>query len=399
MSRAAGKLLIGLFLVQILGLFAANLPVGAQARPSHQSRVEQQALYEAAQAVENKQYAEAEQILANCISRRQGKVGYRVFLQLGNVYAVEQKPRKALASYEKAVSCNDQDPAVWQNMGKACFDLERFSEAGDYLERAWQLQEEKSPDVLFQAAGCRMMAGQAEKAYDLLEKLCTGDPENVRLEWLQSFAQVCMALDKGQEARQAVYRLLARQPEKPKWWKMLANVDIKAENYNKAAAALKVHNQLVAPGKEDVLRLGDLYMAAGVPAKAAEQYEILLQQDPAARQYEKAASAYLAACRPEKAAAILKQAVKRTPEPRLWHMLGSILYNQDKPEQAFDAFQKSHDLDSDKGESALMMGYSALKAGMVHEAVDAFETAAKFKNHQQAATKGLNAARSQADAK
>lgn len=397
MSRAAGKFLMGLFLVQILGLFAANSSVAAQVREAPRSRVEQRALYEAAQAVENKQYAEAEQILTNCISRRQAKTGYRVFLQLGNVYAVAQKPRKGLASYKKAVSCNDQDPAVWQNMGKACFDLERFSAAGDCLERAWKLQAEKSPDVLFQAAGCRMMAGETAKAYALLEILCTGDPENVRLEWLQSFAQVCMALDKGQEARQAVYRLLGRQPEKPQWWKMLANVDIRAENYDKAAAALKVHNQLVAPRKEDVLRLGDLYMAAGVPAKAADQYEILLQQDPAARQYEKAASAYLAACRPEKAAAILKQAVGRTPEPRLWHMLGSILYNQDKPEQAFEAFQKSYDLDSEKGESALMMGYSALKAGLVHEALDAFEKAAKCKNHQQAATEGLSAARSLAD--
>ena len=46
-----------------------------------------------------------------------------------------------------------------------------------------------------------------------------------------------------------------------------------------------------------------------------------------------------------------------------------------------------------------MMGYSALKAGLVHEALDAFETAAKFKNQQQAATAGLNAARSLADAR
>jgi tetratricopeptide (TPR) repeat protein len=202
-----------------------------------------------------------------------------------------------------------------------------------------------------------------------------------------------MELGKNPEAEKAVGRLLHRRPDEPRWWKMMANFHIKSEAYGKAAAALKIHNQLAAPKKEDLIGLGDLYMAAGVPLKAAEQYEKTLQWSRTSVDFKRLASAYLAAYQPEKAVSALRQALELEPDSGLWHMLGSIFYNQDKPEEAFKAFQKSFYLDSQKGDAALLMGYSAIKAGLYDEAIDAFEKAKEFKKQEQQAFQGLAAAR------
>jgi tetratricopeptide (TPR) repeat protein len=389
MNRKRIKMLACLLMLQVLSLFECNIP-GAVERQLN--RVEQQALYEAGQAMEKKNYVKAENLLKECIHQRQEKTDYRVFFQLGNVFMIQKKSQDALEVYEKAVSRYDKTPGLWQNMGKACFDLQQFSRAGQYMQKAWQYQEKKDPDLLFQAAGCMMMAREPGNAYTLLKSLCNGSQNTVRLKWLESLAHACMEAGKNQEAMQTICRLLERQPDEPRWWKMLININIRDEKYDKAAAALKIHNQLTQQKKEDIILLGDLYMAAGVPEKAAEQYELALQWIQTSHHYEKIAAAYLAAHQPDKAISILKKALKSKQVARLWHTLGTIYYNQGEAVLAYQAFQKSCNLNPNDGRTALMMGYSALKAGRNHEAIVDFAKAAEFKNHKKAAQQGLKAA-------
>ncbi|MFP4533682.1 MAG: tetratricopeptide repeat protein [Desulfobacterales bacterium] len=372
---------------------AANSAGAAETGPPQPSRTEQQILYEVGQAIEKEAYRKAEKQLTKRIKKHEGKTDYRLFFQLGNIYSLQGHAQKALSAYKKAVSRCNRDPALWQNMGKACHDLGRFSCAGKHMERAYRLQEKKKPDLLYQAAGCRLMAKETESAYQLLKELCAKDDAEVRPEWLNSLAHACMELEKNPEAEQAIRCLLHRQPDAPRWWKMMANFHIKSEAYNKAAAALKIHNQLVPPKKEDVIRLGDLYMAAGAPLKAAEQYEAALQWTQSSEHFKRIASAYLAAHRPEKAAAILERAVGQAPSARLWRMLGTIRYNQDKPDLAYRAFKKSHRIDPMGGRAVLMMGYSALKSGNKQEAIAAFKNASAFKSQRNTAIRGLEVIR------
>ncbi|MFP3998527.1 MAG: tetratricopeptide repeat protein [Desulfobacterales bacterium] len=370
----------------------SNFAGAAENRPPQISRAEQQILYEVSQSIEKKEYGKAEKQLKKQIKKHGKKVDYRFFFQLGNVYSLRDNAQKAFCAYKKAASRYNGDPALWQNMGKACYDLGRFSCAGKHMERAYQLQETKNPDLLYQAAGCRLMAGETERAYKLLKELCSKDDSVVNSDWLESLANVCMEMGKNTEAEKIVGRLLHHRPEELRWWKMMANFHIKSEAYDKAAAALKIHNQLAASKKDDVIHLGDLYMAAGVPLKAAQQYEKVLQWSRAIEDFKRLASAYLAAHRPEKAVSALSQALELEPDSGLWHMLGGIFYNQDKPEEAFNAFQKSFELDSQNGEAALLMGYSAIKAGLYDKAIDAFEKAKEFKNQEHQAFQGLTAA-------
>lgn len=386
------KYLFSKIFVLLVAALAANFADAAETGPPQLSRTEQQILYEVGRAIEKKEYRRAEQQLTKRIEKHEGNTDYRFFFQLGNVYSLQGHAQKALSVFEQAISRYDRDPALWQNMGKACHDLGRFSCAGNHMERAYRLQEKKKPDLLYQAAGCRLMAKETESAYQLLNELCSKDDASVRTKWLESLAHACMELGRNQEAEKTVRRLLHREPDAPRWWKMLTNLHIKAENYDKALAALKIHNQLVPSKKEDVIRLGDLYMAAGVPLKAAKQYEAALQWTQTSTHFKRIASAYLAAHRPEKAAAILERAVAQSPTARLWRMLGTIRYNQDQPDSAYRAFQKSHRLDPVDGRAALMMGYSALKAGRAKDAVAAFETAAAFKSQEKTASRALEAA-------
>ena len=386
-----------LIILLAAGLFFCDLCIAARPDSPKLSTSDQKVLYKAGRAMENDRYEKAESLLEAHIDKQKEQVDYRVFFYLGNVYSVQNASQKALTAYKKATAIHAADPAVWQNKAKACYDLKRFSSAADHMEQAWRLQEEKDPVFLYQAAACRLTAGETRKAYILLERLCGFSPETVKLQWLESFAYVCMELEKTEKALRTVHRLLDRQPDEPRWWKMLTNAYIKKEAFEQAAAALKVHNRLVPGKKEDIIRLGDLYTAAGVPFKAAVQYEQALEWTETSRHYQKTAQAYMAAHRLEKAAGILEQALETVPSARLWHMQGVIHYNRNHPVKAYKAFQKSHELDSGKGRALLMMGYSALKAGRHHSAITAFEKASAFKPQEKAARQGLAAARANGD--
>ncbi len=393
MTGFRAKYRFSIIFVFLWAALAANFAGAAETGSPQPSRTEQQILYEVGQAIEKKAYRKAEKQLTKRIKKHEGNTDYRLFFQLGNIYSLQGHAQKAFSAYEKAVSRWDRDPALWQNMGKACYDLGRFSCAGKHMERAYRLQEKKKPDLLHQAAGCRLMAKETESAYQLLKELCSKNDAEVRSEWLKSLAHACMELEKNPEAEQTIRRLLHLQPNAPRWWKMLTNLHTRNEDFGKAAAALKIHNQLVPPKKEDIVRLGDLYTAAGVPLKAAEQYEAALQWTQTSAHFKRIASAYLSAHRPEKAAAVLKRAVEQAPSARLWRMLGIIRYNQDQPDLAYRAFKKSHQIDPMDGRAVLMMGYSALKSGSKQKAIAAFKNASAFKTQRKAALRGLEVTR------
>ncbi|MGM0644025.1 MAG: tetratricopeptide repeat protein [Thermodesulfobacteriota bacterium] len=382
-----------LIMLMVAGLCFSDFSIASGAESPKLGKSDHKILYQARRAIGKTRYEKAKRLLEAHIDRREEKVDYRIFFLLGNVYSMQEAPLKALAAYKKATAIYDADPAVWQNMGKACFSLERFSRAGSHMEQAWLMQENKDPALLFQAAGGRLTAGETRKAYELLERLCNRNPEGVKLQWLESFAYACMELGKTNKALQTVHRLLERQPDEPRWWRMLTNTYIRKKAFNRAAAALEIHNRLVPEKKENVIRLGDIYTAAGVPFKAAVQYERAFEWVRTSRHYQKTAQAYMAAHRLEKAAGILKQALEIEPSACLWHMLGTVRYNQDKPDKAYQAFQKSHKLEPGKGRTLLLMGYSALKAGRYQPAVAAFEKACAYKNQKQAARQGLTAVR------
>ncbi len=355
--------------------------------PSHG---EQRVLIQARQSMTAKKYSEAQQMLMQFISEQGEKVHYLVFFTLGNALALDGRHDDALTYYQKAAEQYAADADLWLNMGKVCYDLQQFGKAAQYMQKAYELMTDKRPDLLYQAAVCLIRDQKPRQALAYLSQICAAGAAEAKDDWFEVLVDVYLKLGQHREAVATLQQLLGKPGCRPRWWKLLAHIHMQERDYTKAAAALKVYLDMVEASREEVIWLGDLYRLAGVPLKAARQYEKALQRPVTAGDCEKIAAAYLSAHRPDKAVHALNQAIAQKPSARLWHMLGSIQYNQGKYQEAHEAFRQSFELAQGDGSAALLMGYCALKLNKLHAAEEIFKSAARFSQQRTSARKALN---------
>ena len=369
-----------------------NVPVLAKTPPPDAlSSKEQRALHLAGQAMEKGLLSEARKQLGPLLTDKDSRPHYLVPFMMGNAWALDKAPAKAVAAYEAALKIQDQDPKVWQNLAKACFDLGRYVRAGEHLLQAHRLTKPGDNDLLFQAASCFLSGDFPRKALSPLESLCSLPEKNIRSEWVDALVRVCLELKNHEKGAALLTRLLDNPGADPKWWRFLAHFHLQAGKEIKAAAAYRMYAESVPAGQKEILFLGDLYRRAGVPLMAAEQYRAACKRIQTPVHWEKLASAYLAGHRPDLAAEVLSRALSRKPTVRLWEMLAGLEYNRENYAAAYDAFEKVLGLDPKNGRAALSMGYCALQAGDEAAAAAAFRRAMGFPGQRKSAASALAA--------
>jgi len=294
------------FTFQLMALFCS--PLWAQTKAPKMIPSVQKVVYEAQQAMEKKEYAKAERILLTFIDKHPETPHYLVEFTLGNALSMGGKSIDALLHYKTSADLYPDFSPAWQNLGKICFDLKRYDQAGDHMLKAYEIDEQKDPTLLYNAAVSYIMAKEEKKALPHLEYLASGDAGTPKTEWLEALLKVCMDLHLEKKAFKVIQSLVDKNEDDPRWWKILAQFYLQQGDYKKAVAALKIHSYLVPIKKQDIILMGDLYNAIEVPVKAAEYYEkaVKLKKDPSV--YEKLAAAYSAAHKPDKALNVLNQA-------------------------------------------------------------------------------------------
>lgn len=380
---------VGLLTALLMALPSYANPAGDKAQAPALSAAEQKVVHKAQQAMGNEQYALASQVLTAFIETHDEPVHYLVEFTLANVLAMTGETAAALDHYRAAAHCYPADAAVWQNMGKACYDLQQYAQAGDSLARACELATPPSPTLAYQAAVAYALAGRPDAARPLLEGLVadsTGGPEPA---WLQALLKVYLDLDLDEKALATAHRLLRSAGDDPRLWQVVTRLYIDREEYDKAAAALEIQASLSPVNPEEIRLLGDLYRMAGVPVKAARQYEKLIKEAPLPSDWEKAASAYLAARRTDEAARVLNCGLAHNPTARMWSMLAGVYYEDAEFQKAYEAFEKCTRSDPKNGGAYLMMGYSALQADNPRAAKEAFVQAERFPRQRKEAEKRL----------
>ncbi len=349
----------------------------------------QKAVYTAQQAMEKKDYLKAEECLKKFIKKNPKKSHYLVEFTLANALAVAGKDRDALPHYMAAANLYPGFTAAWQNMGKIYFDLKQYNEAGNCLLKAYELNEKKEHSLLYYAAVSYIMAKKERKALPHLEYLVSGEVGAPKTEWLEALLKVYMDLKLKEKAFAVVRRLIDENGDNPRWWKILAQLHLQQSDYKPAVAALTVHSYLTPLKKQDIMLLGDLTNAIGVPLRAAVYYEKALSLENNVSDYEKLASAYIGAHRPAKAIEVLDRALEKKATSGLWFTMGQVLYEQGNFDKAYNAFNQSARLNSKNGRAYLMMGYCALQMDKTETARSAFQKATRFPRQRKIAKKLL----------
>ncbi len=353
------------------------------------TRDEQQVVHEAQRAMAAKNYAQARKKLSEYIEKTQGKIHYLVNFTLGNAWILDNKPEKALPFYLAAADGHSSDAAVWQNLGKAYHDLGRLREAGDSLAKAYALAVPHAPVIAYQAASAYIEARRPADALPLLERIVkrSATPQS---EWLEALLKVYMDVGKKRKALDLTRKIVSSKGDSARMWQLLTHLYIDRKDYAKAAAAMEIQLSLFTASPEQIEQLGDLYQMAGVPLKAARQYEKLLARALHPQKVEKTASAYLDARKADAAIDVLKKGIAHRATPFMWWLLASAYYDLEKFDEAMEAFERCICSDPKNGEAHLMMGYCALRLERFAKAQSAFTQAAGFAKQREEANQRLN---------
>ncbi len=327
----------------------------------------------------------AQECLRKFIQKHPQKPHYLVEFTLANALAMAGKDKDALPHYRAAANLYPAFAAAWQNMGKIYFDLKEYDKAGDCLLKGYEINEKKEPSLLYYAAVSYIMSEKNKKALPHLQYLSSGEAGIPKTEWLEALLKVCMDLQLKKKAFEVIQRLLDKNGDDPRWWKILAQFHLEQSDYKNGVVALTVHSYLTPINLKDLMLLGDLNNAIGVPRKAAEYYKKALSLENNPADYEKLASAYIAAHKPAKAIDALNRALEKKATSKLWFMMGQVLYEEEDFDKAYNAFDQSARLDSKNGRAYLMMGYCAMQMAKKDAARNAFQKATRFPKQRKMA--------------
>ncbi len=340
-------------------------------------------LYQVQQQMTAGQHGRALKLLQDYARERTGSLHFRYWFlrglleyRLDHLARAEKSFRLALAGYPCYV------PTL-RNLAVVLLELNRPLEGALLLERAHALSRPPDPQVLFEAAVFYLQGKRPRRALTLLEGLCRRRlPPKA---WLKALVQACLSLQRFDQARRALKRLLRREPGDAVLWRILAELNIRAKDYPAAAAALEVAYRLAPPSSpEGWRRLAEIYRAAGAPLPAARCYRRAWGDHPRPRDLERLARLYYFANYPRRALHWARRAVQQKPSPGGWALLGSIYQRLRRYPEAYRAFSRAARLGDKNGRYSLMAGYCAWRLDRLKDARAAFRSAwRKAGKHRQ----------------
>jgi tetratricopeptide (TPR) repeat protein len=203
------------------------------------------------------------------------------YVELGRYYGAMAEPTLAKATFERWTARHPEDADMLINAGLTAFDAADYAQALDFFEKAAEaasVEEQKSGARTFRANTLDML-GRYDEAVDAYEEVIAETPE-----WWEAHANlgICHARN-GQPARaEAAFRRgLEDCPGSPEIRDELA-AHLLAEQRD-LQEALTLSEEAVALGRDEIRHLhtlGEVRLAIGDEAGAAEAYRAMLALDP-----------------------------------------------------------------------------------------------------------------------
>ena len=376
--------LAALFALMSLAFFPA--PV-CRAAP-RMAPADQQAIHSAQNALENGDRSGARRILSDHLKKRSGTVHPLVYHVLGNAFYLDGRVRDAYDAFRKGLDIAPDSRDLCLNLARAAFDLKRYREAGNLLERAYGLEKPADPDLLYEAGAAFYKAGAYGKARDVLRRLVRSrkSPETA---WIELLLHTLLELKAFSDAETLLTDYLNRHPADPAYWELLAQLRLQRGDPAGAAAALEVAYAAAPPDADGWRELAGLYLSVELPGAALRCLEKAYGAHPGPKACKKMADLARSAHLPDRAVAYLDRAIAQSPNAALFRQKGEIFYSQGQWEKAVAAFRESRRLDPANGAAAFYLGHSALRSGDMELARTAFAAAAEFSDFRGRALEAL----------
>ncbi len=338
------------------------------------------ALFRARTRQDEGEFEDAAAVMSTWLAGDPAREHHLLRFNLAVSYFGLERPADALVSLEQAVTLAPRYARAWLRLGEAAYELKKYRQAGEAFVRAYDLSPDHRPEILYYAGVSLLSGDRAGQAFGSLARLIDNHPDTARLDWYQALLAAAGEASRPEHAAPYLDRLLAARPDDPDAWELAYRFHAGQTDYEQAAAHLTVADYLQDLSRDELIQLGDLYAAIGVPLQAAHYYELAFtaETEPGPDEYRKLATAWLSAHEPAAARTTLDTALAARATTRLWALKGDLEYMAEDYAAALAAFAHGIELDPDFGRGHLMMGYCAYELGREKEALCHLARAAEF---------------------
>ena len=264
-------------------------------------------------------------------------------------------------------------------LGQLVLGDEEYPKALELLEFWYANKEGKAqPSNLFSLSYANYQVGDLPRAEMFVEQAInsTNKPND---SWFQVYYQVLFEQKKYAKALTVLHGLLDRDPDEPRYWRMLANHHMRVEEAKKALSAMAIaYNANMFEDIADKKRVASLYGYVEIPEKSArltEQWisEGLIEED--AETLRRLGDLWLLSRNRDKAKGYLKRAANADKNPKTFELLASLYFEDEQWRAAYETFlqalehQGARDKNGDRvviedpPRIYLLAGISAFRAG------------------------------------
>jgi putative PEP-CTERM system TPR-repeat lipoprotein len=233
-------------------------------------------------------------LLLGMVNLKQGNIGQAemhfsnvVANQPGNVQAqrllVETRtrsksPAETLESMKSALAQPDADPSLLSMAGRLSLASGNRDEALSYLAQAAETAKDQSPEVQLDIAGGFLMAGDLDRAIELLQGMPQGGATGYQREYLLMAA----LLQKGKkdEALAEAKALVERSGDDPQVRNLVASVFSAAGQPDAGRKQFEEALKLKPNDPETLINLARLDLTEGKTADAEQRFRKVLETDP-----------------------------------------------------------------------------------------------------------------------
>ncbi len=373
-----------------------------------------------------KDYAKAAAILEPALNKADTRHAELAFA-LGNCRMLRGDRGGAIKAYTQAVSLDPGHVHAWLNLAKADYDSKQYKEAGRCFAQGYAAEKSKHAENLYFSAAAYLMAGAHKEAIASFDRLFAAHPKSIKSEWREQFIHALIGGGQSKRALPLIRALIAQstgdkkaqwqeallyqyvrlnmrseaavfarslidqQPSVARWWKALAHIQLAANDHENALTALIGYSMLQPLNNQESRLLADLYLQAGIPAKAVPLYSRLLQVKADGQIAQRLAMAYHRMDQADKALETLARYRNLGNDPRLLMLQGEICYTLKRYPEAATSYRRAAGLSgTHQGQSWLMAGYAAMQAHDLESSRRALAQAATFDREKKAATLALS---------
>ncbi len=319
-------------------------------------------IFKAQTAMSEENLDEALAILDKYIESRPPVVPLPVYELIAYIWLEKEDHEQARKYFKIMYNAQPDDPKILKNYALLTFQTKHYAEAAVLFEQLYEVEEATKPGgALPHAAQSYMLAEDLDNAKRVLERL-VGLPGEPEARWYEVLISICLERNEMKDAERYIIDLLRLNPVQAKYWKYLAQIRMKREEWRTATSDLEISHRVEAPKRQsEWMFLGDLYTTAvNAPLMGARCYKEAYKDNSAEKGYLSISRIYQTAYRYDEAITTLNEGIKKNlmSAPLLLEK-GRVLYEARRYKEAIVTLEECVKIDPKSGDAYFQMGLAA----------------------------------------